>query len=110
MRGDPRAPEWLGAGAVVDGPELRASDHVAEVKHRTLVALAPVMGMLAQILGADTPDPVARGARSEYHMRRGAWLPLLTDALGPEIHPLGARTALSTPHADLFALHLGRIE
>jgi hypothetical protein len=85
--------------------------------------------MLAQILGADSPDPVAResadqfvapelvslltrprGTRSEYHMRRGGWLDLLTDALGPDIRPLGARTALSTPHADLFALHLGRTE
>jgi SAM-dependent methyltransferase len=132
----------------------------AEVKHRTLAALAPVMDnlllleldadhdspevgsprlaasvhqtygwMLAQILGPDTPDPVAqesadqfvapelvslltrpRGARSEYHMPRDAWLDLLTDALGPDLRPLGARTALSTPHADLFALHLGRPE
>jgi SAM-dependent methyltransferase len=130
----------------------------AELKHRTLAALAPSMDhlllleldadhdtpevgsprlaasvhqtygwMLAQILGPDAPEAVAResadqfvapelislltrprGDRSEYHMPRGAWLDLLTDALGPDIRPLGTRTALATPHADLFALHLGR--
>jgi SAM-dependent methyltransferase len=132
----------------------------AEVKHRTLAALAPVMDnlllleldadhdspevgsprlaasvhqtygwMLAQVLGPDAPDEIARqsadrfvapelvslltrprGARSEYHMPRDAWLGLLSDALGPDIRPLGARTALATPHADLFALHLGRLD
>jgi len=85
--------------------------------------------MLAQILGPDAPDPVAqesadqfvapelvslltrpRGLRSEYHMPRGAWLDLLGDVLGPDLRPLGARTALATPHADLFALHLGRLD
>lgn len=83
--------------------------------------------MLAQILGPSTPDEVAResadefvapelvsllteprGIRSEYHMRRERWLALLAEAMGPEIRPLGTRTALSTPHADLFALHVGR--
>ncbi len=33
---------------------------------------------------------------------------LLADALCPDVRPLGIRTALATPHADLFALHLGR--
>ena len=84
--------------------------------------------MLAQILGPSTPDEVAResadefvapelvsllteprGVRSEYHMRRERWLALLAEAMGPEIRPLGTRTALSTPHADLFALHVGRL-
>jgi SAM-dependent methyltransferase len=167
-------------GARVDGREARLEDaagalegpfdlvvgslslhHMpAEVKRRTLAALAPSMDhlllleldadhdapevgsprlaasvhqtygwMLAQVLGPGTPDPVAResadrfvapglvslltrprGARSEYHMPRGAWMDLLAGALGPDIRPLGARTALATPHADLFALHLGRLD
>lgn len=130
----------------------------AEVKHRTLAALAPSIEhlllleldadhdspelgsprlaasvhqtygwMLAQILGPNPPDAVAResadrfvapelvslltqprGARSEYHMRRDRWLSLLSGAMGPDIRPLGTRTVLATPHADLFALHLGR--
>ena len=50
-----------------------------------------------------------RGARSEYHMRRERWLTLLSDAMGPEIRPLGTRTLLATPHADLFAMHFGRL-
>ena len=132
----------------------------AEVKRRTLAALGPSMDhlllleldadhdspevgsprlaasvhqtygwMLAQVLGPDAPDEVAResadrfvapelvslltrhrGARSEYHMPRDAWLDLLADALGPDIRPLGTRTALATPHADLFAMHLGRLD
>jgi SAM-dependent methyltransferase len=84
--------------------------------------------MLAQVLGPGSPDEVAResadrfvapelvslltqprGARSEYHMRRERWLELLDEALGPDIRPLGTRTALATPHTDLFALHLGRM-
>jgi SAM-dependent methyltransferase len=130
----------------------------AEVKRRTLAALAPSLDhlllleldadhdtpelgsprlaasvhqtygwMLAQILGPDTPDPVAResadrfvapelvslltqprGVRSEHHMPRERWMELLAEALGPDLRPLGIRTALATPHADLFALHLGR--
>jgi SAM-dependent methyltransferase len=172
------ASEWKGAR--VDGRVARLEDvarslegpydlvvgslslhHMpSEVKRRTLAALAPSMEhlllleldadhdtpevgsprlaasihqtygwLLAQILGPDTPDPVAResadqfvapelvslltrprGARSEYHMARGAWMDLLADALGPDIRPLGTRTALATPHADLFALHLGRLD
>ncbi len=42
-------------------------------------------------------------------MRRERWLELLSDAMGPDIRPLGTRTALATPHADLFALHVGRL-
>ncbi len=85
--------------------------------------------MLAQILGPAAPDDVAResadqfvapelvslltqprGARSEYHMRRERWLTLLSDSMGPHIRPLGTRTLLATPHADLFAMHLGRLD
>jgi SAM-dependent methyltransferase len=83
--------------------------------------------MLAQVLGSGTPDVALesadhfvapelvslltqpRGARSEYHMRRERWIDLLAEALGPEHRPLGTRTALQTPHADLFALHVGRL-
>jgi hypothetical protein len=84
--------------------------------------------MLAQILGTDGADEVAResadrfvapelvslltqprGMRSEYHMRRERWLELLSVAMGPDIRPLGTRTALATPHADLFAMHVGRM-
>ncbi|MGA8890356.1 MAG: class I SAM-dependent methyltransferase [Anaeromyxobacteraceae bacterium] len=84
--------------------------------------------MLAQILGPDTPDAVAResadrfvapelvslltqprGARSEYHMRRERWHDLLSEALGPDHRPLGVRTALATAHTDLFAMHFGRL-
>jgi hypothetical protein len=105
-----------------DSPEV-GSPRLAASVHQTYG------WMLAQILGPAAPDDVAResadqfvapelvslltrprGARSEYHMPRGAWLDLLTDALGPDMRPLGARTTLSTPHADLFALHVGRLD
>ncbi len=104
-----------------DSPEV-GSPRLAASVHQTYG------WMLAQILGGSAPDDVAqesadqfvapelvslltepRGARSEYHMRRERWLALLDEAMGPEIHPLGIRTALSTPHADLFALHVGRL-
>lgn len=105
-----------------DSPEV-GSPRLAASVHQTYG------WMLAQILGPAAPDEVAlesadqfvapelvslltqpRGARSEYHMRRERWLSLLSEAMGPEIRPLGTRTALSTPHADLFALHVGRID
>jgi hypothetical protein len=103
-----------------DTPEL-GSPRLAASIHQTYG------WMLAQILGPGAPDPVAResadrfvapelvslltqprGVRSEHHMPRERWMELLADALGPEVRPLGIRTALATPHADLFALHLGR--
>jgi len=105
-----------------DSPEV-GSPRLAASVHQTYG------WMLAQILGPATPDEVAResadqfvapelvslltqprGSRSEYHMRRERWLSLLSEAMGPEIRPLGTRTALSTPHADLFALHVGRMD
>ncbi len=105
-----------------DSPEV-GSPRLAASVHQTYG------WMLAQILGPETPDAVAResadqfvapelvslltqprGARSEYHMRRERWLDLLADAMGPDIRPLGTRAALSTPHADLFALHVGRLD
>lgn len=131
----------------------------AEVKRRAMTALAPSMDqllileldadhdspevgspelaasvhqtygwMLAQILGPGPADDVAResadqfvapelvslltqprGMRSEYHMRRDRWIALLSEALGPEIRPLGTRAVLSSEHADLLALHMGRM-
>ncbi len=103
-----------------DAPEVGSPSLAASV-HQTYG------WMLAQILGTGAPDELAlesadrfvapelvslltqpRGARSEYHMRRERWLSLLSEAMGPDIRPLGTRTALATPHADLFALHLGR--
>jgi hypothetical protein len=46
------------------------------------------------------PYDLVVGSLSLHHM--------LAEALGPHVRPLGIRTALATPHADLFALHLGR--
>ena len=105
-----------------DSPEV-GSPRLAASVHQTYG------WMLAQILGPAAPDEVAResadqfvapelvslltqprGSRSEYHMRRERWLSLLSEAMGPDIRPLGTRTALSTPHADLFALHVGRTD
>jgi SAM-dependent methyltransferase len=104
-----------------DSPEV-GSPRLAASVHQTYG------WMLAQILGADGSDEVAResadqfvapelvslltqprGMRSEYHMRRERWLELLSVAMGPDIRPLGTRTALATPHADLFAMHVGRM-
>lgn len=105
-----------------DSPEVGSPQLAASV-HETYG------WMLAQVLGPGAPDDVAResadqfvapelvsllteprGVRSEYHMRRDRWLDLLADTLGPDHRPLGARTLVQTPHADLFALHLGRLE
>jgi len=104
-----------------DSPEVGSPPLAASV-HQTYG------WMLAQILDTDGPDEVAResadqfvapelvslltqprGMRSEYHMRRERWLELLSVAMGPDIRPLGTRTALATPHADLFAMHVGRM-
>ena len=104
-----------------DSPEVGSPPLAASV-HQTYG------WMLAQILDTDGPDEVAResadqfvapelvslltqprGMRSEYHMRRERWLELLSVAMGPDIRPLGTRAALATPHADLFAMHVGRM-
>jgi SAM-dependent methyltransferase len=104
-----------------DSPEVGSPSLAASV-HQTYG------WMLAQILGPGAPDEVARESadqfvapelvslltqprtsRSEYHMRRQRWVDLLSSALGPDIRPLGTRTTLATAHADLFALHVGRL-
>ncbi len=104
-----------------DSPEV-GSPRLAASVHETYGWL------LAQVLGPGAPDDTAResadrfvapelvsllteprGVRSEYHMPRAAWMELLEGALGPDIRPLGVRTALATGHGDLFALHMGRL-
>lgn len=104
-----------------DSPEVGSPSLAASV-HQTYG------WMLAQVLGEGPADAVAqesadqfvapelvslltqpRGKRSEYHMRRDRWIALLSEAMGPDVRPLGVRTVLASPHTDLFALHVGRL-
>jgi SAM-dependent methyltransferase len=67
-RGDPRAPDWLGAAAAVDGPELRASEYVAGLLLRLGQLAAPVAGGAFTSPGAwihFASLPALRAARSE---------------------------------------------